>query len=124
MERIRCSSALPEDSANPVLTRMLVSAPYQAPAREGKEESEKTRDDLCSGSKSDTESREIDLSSPEDRGERGASIPSPSRRKRAASEGWEETAPKRGKMPPLGGSGLEDGVIAQSHREDKPSGKS
>lgn len=70
MERIRCPAPLPEDSANPVLTRMLASAPYQAPAREGEEESEKTRDDLCSRSKSDTESGEIDLSSPEYKGEK------------------------------------------------------
>ena len=32
---------------------MLASAPYQAPVREGKEESEKTQDDLGSGGKSD-----------------------------------------------------------------------
>ena len=104
MERISCPAPLPKDSANPVLTRMLASAPYQAPAREGKEESEKTRDDLCSGGKSDTESGEIDISSPEDKGEREASIPPPFRRKRAASEGWEGRSPKRGKMPPSGGS--------------------
>ena len=51
MERIRCPALLPEDSATPVLTRMLASAPYQAPVREGKEESEKTQDDLGSGGK-------------------------------------------------------------------------
>ena len=111
MERIRCPSPLHEDSANTVLTRMLASAPYQAPAREGKEESEKTRDDLCSGSKSNTESGEIDLSSPEDRGERGAIIPSPGRRKRAASEGWEGRSPKRGKMRPLSGLDLEGDAV-------------
>ena len=121
MERIRCPAPLPEDSANPVLTRMLASAPYQAPAREGKEESEKTRDDLCSGSKSNTESGEIDLSSPEDRGERGAIIPSPGRRKRAASEGWEGRSPKRGKMPPLSGLGLESNAVEQLRQGDKPS---
>ena len=123
MEQIRCPAPLPEDSANPVLTRMLASAPYQAPTREGKEESEKTRDDLCSRSKSDTESGEIDLSSPEDRGERGASIPSPSRRKRAASEGWEGRSPKRGKMPPLSGLGLESDAVEQLRQGDKPSAK-
>ena len=123
MEWIRCPAPLPEDSASPVLRRMLASAPYQAPAREGKEESEKTRDDLCSGSKSNTESGEIDLSSPEDRGERGASIPSPSRRKRASSEGWEGRSPKRGKMPPSSRLGLESDAVEQLRQGDKPSAK-
>ena len=123
MERIRCSAPLPEDSATPVLTRMLASAPYQAPTREGIEESEKTWDDLCSGSKSDTESREIDLSSPGDRGERGASIPSPNRRKRAASEGYEGRSPKRGKMPPSSGLGLKSDAVEQLQQGDKPPAK-
>ena len=103
MERIRCPAPLPEDSATPALTRMLASAPYQAPVREGKEESEKTQDDLGSGGKSDTESGEIDFSSPEDRGGRGPSIPSPSRRKRAASEDWEGRSFKKGKITPSSG---------------------
>ena len=103
---------------------MLALAPYQAPAKEGKEESEKTRDGLRSGSKSDTESGEIDISSPEDKGEGEASIPSPYRKRRAASEGWEEPSPKRGKMPSLGGSGLEGDAVAQPRCEEKPSAKS
>ena len=123
MELIRCLAPLPEDSATPVLTRMLASAPYHAPAREGKEESEKTRDDLCSGGKSDTESGEIDLSAPEDRGERGASIPSPSRRKRAASEGWEGRSSKKCKMPPSSGLGLESDAVERLQQGGKPSAK-
>ena len=123
VEQIRCPAPLPQDSTTPVLTRMLASTPYQAPTREGKEESEKTRDDLFSGSKSDTESGEIDLSSPEDRGERGASIPSPSRRKRAASEDWEGRSPKKGKMPPLRGLGLESDAVERLQQGDKPSAK-
>lgn len=62
---------------------MLAPAPYQEPVGEGKVESEKTRGDLRSGGKLDTESGEIDISSPEDKGEREASIPSPFRKKRA-----------------------------------------
>ena len=121
MERIRCPAPLPEDSATPVLTRMLASAPYQAPVREGKEESEKTQDDLGSGGKSDTESREIDLSSPKERGGKGPSIPSPSRRKRAASEEWEGRSSKKGKMPPSSGLGLESDAVGQLQQGDKPS---
>ena len=107
-----------------MLTRMLALAPYQAPAEGGEVESGKTRDGLRSGGKSYTESGEIDISSPEDKGEGEASIPSPYRKKRAASEGWAEPSPKRGKMPSLGGSGLEGGAIEQLRREDQPSTKS
>ena len=69
-------------------------------------ESEKTRDDLRSEGKLDTASGEIDISSPEDK---------------AASEGWEGRSPKRGKMPPSSGSGLEGDAVEQLHHEDKPS---
>ena len=51
--------------------------------------------------------------------EKSKSLP-PHGKKRAASEDWEEMASKRGKVPQSGGSGLEDGVLAQSHDEDKP----
>ena len=103
---------------------MLALVPYQAPVEEGKVESGKTWDDLCFGGKLDSESGEIDISSPEDKGEGEASIPSPYRKKRAASEGWEELTPKRGKMPSSGGSGLEGDAVEQLRREDKPSTKS
>ena len=86
-------------------------------------ESEKTRDDLRSRGKSDTESGEIETSLPEDKGEREANIPSPFRRKRAASEGWEGRSPKRGKMPPSSGLGLEGDAVEQLRHEDKPSTK-
>ena len=102
---------------------MLAPAPYRGPVGEGKVESEKTRDDLRSRGKSDTESGEIDISLPEDEGEREASIPSPFRRKKTASEGWEGRSPKRGKMPPSSGSGLEGDASEQLRHEDKPSTK-
>ena len=103
---------------------MLAPAPYQAPVEEGKVESRKTQDDLRSGGKLDTASGEIDISSPEDKGEGEASIPSPFRKKRAASEGWEELTPKRGKMPSSGGSGLEGDAVTQLRHEGKPLTKS
>ena len=123
MERIRCPAPLAEDSVIPVLTRMLALAPYQAPVREGKEESEKTQDDLGSGGKLDTESGEIDLSSREDRGGKGPSIPSPSRRKRAASEDQEGQSSKKGKTPPSRGLGLESDAVERLQQGDKPSAK-
>ena len=90
---------------------------------EGKVESGKTRDDLRSRGKLDTEYGEIDISSPEDEGEREANIPSPFRRKRAASKSWEGRSPKRGKMPPSSGSGLEGDTGERLRHEDKPSTK-
>ena len=119
MERIRCLAPLPEDSATPVLTRMLASAPYQAPAGEG----EKSQDDLGSGGKLDTESGEIDLSSPGDGGEKGHNIPSPYMRKRTASEDLEGWSSKKGKMPPSSGLCLESDAIKQLQQGDKPSAK-
>ena len=65
-------------------------------------------------------SGEIKVPLPEEKSEGEANIPSPHGKKRDASEDWEERAPKRGKVPQSGGSGLEDGVFAQSHDEDKP----
>ena len=103
---------------------MLAPAPYQVPVKEDKEESRKAKGGLHSKGTPDTVSDEIRAPSSEDKRKGGADILSPHGKKRAASEGWEETAPKRGKMPPLGGSGLEGDVVAWSHREDKPSGKS
>ena len=107
MERIRCAAPLPEDSATPVLTRMLASVPYQVSVGEA----EKTQDDIGFGGKSDTESGEIDLSLPEYVGGKGPSIPSPNRRKRAASEDWEGRSFKKGKMPPSTGLGFVGGWV-------------
>ena len=102
---------------------MLAPAPYQAPGEEVKVESGKTQDDLHSEGKLDTASGEIDISSPEDKGEGETSIPSPFRKKRATSEGWEGRPPKRGKMPPSGGSGLEGDAVEQLQKGDKSSAK-
>ena len=37
MERIQCPAPLPENPAIPLLTKMLVPAPYQAPEKKAKE---------------------------------------------------------------------------------------
>ena len=66
MELIRCPAPLPEDSATPVLTRMLASTPYQARAGDG----EKTQDDLGSGGKSDTGSEKSTFPRPKTEAEK------------------------------------------------------
>ena len=111
---------LPEDSADPVLTRMLAPAPHQVPVKEDQAESGKAKGSLHSEGISYTVSGEIKVPPPEGKSEGEANIPSPHGKKRAASEDWEERAPKRGKVPQSSGSGLEDGVFAQSRNEGKP----
>ena len=103
---------------------MLTPAPYQVPVKEDKAVSGNTKGGLHSEGTSYTVSGEIRVPLPEDKSEGEANIPSPHSKKRAASEGWEEKAPKRGKMPLSGGSALGDDVIAQSHSENKPLAKS
>ena len=124
MERIRCSAPLPEDSADPVLTRMLAPTPYQVPVKEVKEESRKAKGGLHSEGTPDTVSGEIRAPSSKDKRKGGADILSPHGKKRTAYESWEVKAPKRGKMPLSGGSGSEDNVAAQLLLKDKPSAES
>ena len=64
------------------------------------------------------------IPSPKEKSKGESNIHSSYGKKRAVSKDWEEKAPKRGKMPLSGGSGLEDDIIAQSHNEDKPLAKS
>ena len=118
-----CSAPLPEGPANPVLTRMLALAPYQMPVKEGEVESERTKDGPYSKGASDIVSGGIKIPSSEDKSEGGTTVSFPPRKRRAAFEDREKQAPKRGKMPQVAGSGLED-VEAQSHDEDKPQAKS
>ena len=95
---------------------MLASAPYQMPMKEAK--AERTKDGPHPEGAPDK------IPSPEDKNDGEFNVSSPHGKKRAASEDWEEKAPKRGKMPSSGGLGLEDNVITQSHDEDKPHAKS
>lgn len=80
------------------------------PMKEGKEERTKYgphpegAPDIVSGG--------IKIPSSKYKNEGEVNVSSPHGKKRAASKDWEEKAPKRGKMPSSGGSGLEDNVIA------------
>ena len=117
---MRCSTPLPEDSADPVLTRMLVPVPYQVPAQEDKKKSKEAGSDLDSAGMPDTMSGETEAPSPKDDGEGEGGIPSPHGRKRTASEDLEVGAPKRGKVSLPYGSGSEADVIARHLSGDKP----
>ena len=80
--------------------------------KEDKTKSERTKDSLHPKDILDDVSGEMKIPSPEDKSKGEANIPSPHGTKRAVSDDWDEKAPKRGKMPLAGGSGLEDDVIA------------
>ena len=90
------------------------------PMKEDKTESGRTEGGLHPEDILDAVSGEMKIPSPEDKSKGEANIHSPHGKKRAVSEDWEEKAPKQGKMPLSGSSGLKDDVIAQSPSEDKP----
>ena len=101
---------------------MLAPAPYQMRVKEGK--AERTKDGPYPEGAPDIVSRGIKILSSEDNNEGEVNVSSTYGKKRAASKDWEEKAPKRGKMPSSGGSGLENNIIVQSPDEDKPQAKS
>ena len=103
---------------------MLAPAPYQMPVEEDKAKSGETQSGFHPEGIPGTSPGGIKIPSSEDKSEGEVKVSSPQGKIRAASEDWEEKAPKRGKMPLSGGSGLEDDVIAQSHGEDKHLAKS
>ena len=99
---------------------MLVPAPYQVPAQEGKKKIEEDESSFPSAGMSNTMSGETAAPSPKDEGEGEGDIPSPHGRKRTASEDFEVEAPKRGKVSLPYGSGSEADVIARHLSRDKP----
>ena len=123
-ERIRCLTPLPEDSADLLLTRMLVPAPYQVPTKEDKEESKKAQGGPRSRGMPRTSSGEIGTPSSKDEREGETDIPSPHGKKRTASEDLKIKASKRGKISLSGGSGSGGDIDTQSLRENRPSAES
>ena len=103
-----------------MLMRMLVPAPYQVPAQEGKKKSEEAESSLHSAGMSDTMSGETEAPSSTDEGEGEGDIISPHGRKRTASEDLEVEAPKIGKVSLPYGSGSEADVVARHHSREKP----
>ena len=100
MGRIHCSALLPEEPAGPLLTKMLVPAPYEAPKKEASKKVKKTRSGLRrreasnakSGDSSDapsSEGKEEEVEEDEPHSEGG--------RKHAAFLSLEAESPKRGK---------------------------
>ena len=100
MERIHCPAPLPEEPAGPLLTKMLVPAPYKAPKKEASKKVKKTRGGLRHREASDAKSEDSsdDPSSEDEEEEAEEDEPhSDGGRKRTASTSLEAGSPKRGK---------------------------
>ena len=101
---------LPEDSADPVLTRMLSCAPYQVPSGEDKEGSGEVKSGLHTGGTLHTVSGETGTPVSESKRRGESNIPSPRGEKRSASEDLKVEASKQGKkslsVGPVSGSNV------------------
>ena len=105
-ERIHCPAPLPEEPAVPLLTKMLVPAPYKVPKKTAEKEAKKTRGGLRRRGTSsprhfDTKSEGSNAhsASEEDEEEEEDESPAGGRKKRTASAHLEAESPKRGKAP-------------------------
>ena len=101
---IRCLAPLPETSSNPVLTRMLEIAPYQAPSGEdrgGNKEASAATEEVIRGG--------------------GTETSSPQGRKRTAFEDPKTMVSKRGKKSSPKGPSLWDTPAALCPQGDQPS---
>ena len=100
VERIHCPAPLPEEPAGPLLTRMLVPAPYKAPKKEASKKVKKTRSGLRRRDASDAKSEDSsDHPSSEDEEEEAEEDEPPTGggKKRTASSSLEAKSPKRGR---------------------------
>ena len=68
-ERIHCPAPLPEDPAIPLLTRMLVPAPYQAPEKKAKKKGKEAKNGLRRKGASDVVSEDTETHSSPDKDE-------------------------------------------------------
>ena len=99
--RIYCPALLPEELAGPLLTKMLVPAPYKVPKKKTKKEAKKTRGGLRHHGAPDTKSEDSNAhpSSEEEEEEEEDESPVGGGKKRTASSSLEAELPKRGKTP-------------------------
>ena len=100
MEQIQYPAPLPEEPAGPLLTKMLVPAPYEAPKKEASKKVKKTRSSLRRREPSDAKSEDSsDAPSSKDEEEEAEEDEphSGGGKKRTASSSLEAKSPKRGK---------------------------
>ena len=100
MGRIQCPAPLLEEPARPLLTKILVPAPYKAPKKEASKQVKKTRSGPHCRKAPDTQSEgSSDAPSSEDEEEEAEEDDPPAGggKKRTASSSLEAESPKRGK---------------------------
>ena len=99
MGRIHCPAPLPEEPAGPLLTKMLVPAPYEAPKKEASKKVKKTRSGLRRRDASDAKSEDSSdhPSSEDEEEEEEDKSPVEGGKKRTTSSSLEAESPKRGK---------------------------
>ena len=127
MERIQCPAPLPEEPAGPLLTKMLVPAPYEAPKKEASKKVKKTRSGLRCREALDARSEgSSDAPSSEDEEEEAEEDEPRSKggKKRAGSSSLEADSPKRGRgSHPEASTPVADNK-SESDPEAQPLGKS
>ena len=97
---MHCPALLPEEPSGPLLTKMLVPVPYEAPKKEASKKVKKTRSGLRCREASDTKSEgSSDAPSFEDKEEEAEEDEPRSEggKKRVASSSLEAESPKRGR---------------------------
>ena len=100
MEQTHCPAPLPKEPDGPLLMKMLVPAPYEAPKKEASKKVKKTRSGLRRREASDTKFEDSnDAPSSEDEEEEAEEDEPHSEggKKKAASPSLEDESPKRGR---------------------------
>ena len=99
MERIHCPAPLLEEPTGPLLTKMLVPAPYEAPKKEASKKVKETRSGLRRRGASNTKSEDSSAhpSSEDEEEEEEDESSTGEGKKRTTSSSLEAKSPKRGK---------------------------
>ena len=126
MERIQCPAPLPEEPAGPLLSKMLVPAPYEVPKKEASKKVKKTRSGLRCREASDARSEgSSDAPSEDEEEEAEEDEPrSAGGKKRATSPSLEAESPKRRRGSPPEASTLAADNSPEWDPEAEPLGKS
>ena len=125
-ERIRCPAPLPEDPAIPLLTKMLVPAPYQTPEKKAKKKGKEARSGLCHKGNSDITSEDTEAPSSHEGGEdeeeeeESNSPLKGGKKKRGASVDLEAEASKKGKISLSDDSESDAKAVPEWHPRPKP----
>ena len=125
MEQIRCPTPLPENPVDPLLMRILVLEPYQAPAKKDKKKKKKEEgaSDAVSGEADAQSSHEGDDDEEEEEEEEEEDPPRKGM-KMAATEDLEAEASKRDKITLSDDSESDAEAIPKHRRQTKPQANS